>query len=359
MAGWGLPREPDRVLSMSQREFVIPAEGTVEYQYFVVDPGFTEDQWVTSVQVLPGNPSVVHHSIVFIRPPDGAKFRGIGWLGAYVPGQRTAPFPAGSAIRVPAGSKLVFQQHYTPNGRQQTDVTKIGMTFGDPAHISEEIYSVVGIDQEFEIPPHANDHEVQAKVGYFPRHGRLLAIMPHMHFRGKSFRLWAETSGNSQVLLDVPVYDFNWQHSYQLKSPLSLSAIDSLQFQTVFDNSKSNRVNPDPEQYVTWGDQTWEEMAVVFLAVAVPLGEQPETARNEQSTASNETPTGISSATQARIMAEADRILARFDRNQDGEITRYETPLVFRRYEFYDIDRDGDGRLTRAELESAARGRVE
>ena len=171
--------------------FVVPADGTVEYQYFVVDPGFTEDRWVTAAQVIPGNPAIVHHSIVFIRPPDGARFRGVGWLGAYVPGQRTFLLPPGRARFVPAGSKLVFQQHYTPNGQAQEDLTRVGLLFGDAAEITHEVFTLVGIDQEFEIPPYAPAFTVDGQVRWFPPRGELLAIMPHMHLRGKSFRFWA------------------------------------------------------------------------------------------------------------------------------------------------------------------------
>ena len=81
-----MTRKPDVVVPMRERPFVVPSDGTVEYQYFVVDPGFKEDKWVSGAQVIPGDRSVVHHAIVFIRPPDGARFRGVGWLTAYVPG---------------------------------------------------------------------------------------------------------------------------------------------------------------------------------------------------------------------------------------------------------------------------------
>ena len=73
-----MPSAPDLVLPMSKQPYKIPADGTIEYQYFVVDPGFEEDRWVSAAAVMPGNPSVLHHSIVFIRPPDSTPFDGIG-----------------------------------------------------------------------------------------------------------------------------------------------------------------------------------------------------------------------------------------------------------------------------------------
>jgi peroxiredoxin len=351
--GWQLPRTPDMVLSMSPREFVIPADGTVEYQYFVVDPKFEADKWITGAQIIPGNRAVVHHSIVFVRPPDGARFRGIGWLTAYVPGLRAGAFPDGSAIMVPAGSKLVFQQHYTPSGTEQTDITKVGLLFGDDQDIKDEVYTLVGIDQEFEIPPHAKSHKVSSSVASFPEHGQLLAIMPHMHVRGRSFRLFTKRDNQTEILLDVPNYDFNWQHSYRLVEPLPLSSIDELKFDITFDNSSSNLANPDPAQHVTWGDQTWEEMAVAFFEVLEPR-EKPESAKADQPHSVDTLTLGI----QTRMKAEADRMLNAFDKNKDGEIIPNETPIAFRRHGFWEIDRDGNGRLSRDEIEQAARRRV-
>src|SRR5690606_28978920 len=86
-SGWQLPQEPDMVIKMREEPFVVPAEGTVEYQYFVVDPQFEEDKWVAAAEIIPGNRGVVHHAIAFVRPPDSAEFKGIGWLASYVPGQ--------------------------------------------------------------------------------------------------------------------------------------------------------------------------------------------------------------------------------------------------------------------------------
>ncbi len=169
VAGWQLPRAPDQIIAMRDRPFVVPASGTVEYQYFVVDPGFTEDRWVTAAQVIPGNSSVVHHSIVFIRPPDGACFRGVGWLSAYVPGQRAYQMPPGHGAIRSCGMKLVFQQHYTPNGHVQEDLTQVGILFGDDATITHEAFTLVGIDQEFEIPPYESAFAVDGQVKWFPR----------------------------------------------------------------------------------------------------------------------------------------------------------------------------------------------
>ena len=146
------------------------------------------------------------HSIVFVRPPDGAEFRGIGWLAAYVPGQGTPTFNPKQGRKIPAGSKLVFQQHYTPTGKEKSDTTQIGLVFGDESLIEHEVFTLVALDQEFVIPPGASDHKVSAQFGWLPNQGKLLGISPHMHYRGKSFQLEAELEDQGdrpEILLNV------------------------------------------------------------------------------------------------------------------------------------------------------------
>lgn len=349
--GWHLPRVPDVVYEMRKRPFVVPKEGVVEYQYFVVDPGFKEDQWVTGAQVLPGNRSVVHHAIVFIRPPDGADFRGIGWLTAYVPGQRINMLPPGRARKVPAGSKLVFQMHYTPTGSVAEDISKIGLIFGKDEEITHEVFTLIGIDQEFEIPPHASDFPVSAKVRRIPPHAELLAIAPHMHLRGKSFRLFTKQDKKKEILLDVPNYDFNWQHIYELSKPMSLDKVDGLEFTVKFDNSKDNPFNPDPNEYVTWGDQTWEEMAIAFFEVAEPRKQKSQETKPKPE--KKLTKAEAKKQREAELKKELDKRAAaffkRFDKNGDGRVDVEEVPLATQRYGRIRDD-NGDGVIQREEL---------
>ncbi len=349
--GWHLPRVPDVVYEMRKRPFVVPKEGVVEYQYFVVDPGFKEDKWITGAQVLPGNRSVVHHAIIFIRPPDGADFRGIGWLTAYVPGQRINMLPAGRARKVPAGSKLVFQMHYTPTGSVAEDISKVGLIFGKDEEISHEVFTLIGIDQEFEIPPHASDFPVSAKVRRIPPHAELLAIAPHMHLRGKSFRLFTKQDKKKEILLDVPNYDFNWQHIYELSKPMSLDTVDGLEFTVKFDNSKDNPFNPDPSEYVTWGDQTWEEMAIAFFEVAEPRKQKSQETKPKPE--KKLTKAEAKKQREAELKKELDKRAAaffkRFDKNGDGRVDVEEVPLATQRYGRIRDD-NGDGVIQREEL---------
>jgi len=356
---WDFKLVPDVTVKMAKTPYRIPAEGTVEYQYFVVDPGFTEDKWVNAANVTPGNRSIVHHAIVFVRPPDGSSFSGNGWLTAYVPGQKPLMPPEGHARKIPAGSKLVFQMHYTTNGVPQEDLSEVSMCFLPEEKVTHEVFTMAALNQDFEIPPGAANHSVLADLRRKPEGAVLLAVSPHMHLRGKSFQLLSLESRDTEAgetLLSVPRYDFNWQHTYIFAEPQPLANLKEVCCRVTFDNSPENPFNPDPSQWVTWGDQTWEEMAVAFFEVAVPRfpGE------NSSGTASK--PTNVSSSPKAANPEElaskrqkfVDEFFLKLDANKNGIVELLETPLSVRRFGFSKFDQDRDNKITRTEVEQSA-----
>ena len=349
VTGWRLSQKPDAVVAMRNRPFIVPAEGTVEYQYFVADPGFTEDKWVRGAEVLPGNRSVVHHAIVFFRAPEESAHEGLGWLTAYVPGQSTFEQPAHQARFVPAGSKFVFQMHYTPTGSPEEDVTKVGLLFSDPGDVTEELVTLVAINHDFEIPPHAENFPIHATRSDFPPGAKLQAIAPHMHVRGRSFRVEAvdpRRADASEVLLDVPNYDFNWQHAYELATPLPLTGDLRLDCTALFDNSEKNLVNPDPSITVRWGDQTWEEMMIAFLEVSIPVDHDKHSGRDK--------PQRLTAAQRKHAQRTAAQLIERFDRDGDGFVRRKETPKAFAAFAFSKIDSNEDNTITLEEALQAS-----
>jgi peroxiredoxin len=341
---WRLETPPDQIVAMAPKPFDVPGQGTIEYQYYVVDPGWKEDRWVRATQVLPGNPSVVHHAIVFLRTPDVSRFDGLGWLGGYVPGQMPTVLDPHQARRIPAGSKLVFQMHYTPTGRPEEDQTQIGIWFADEAEVEEEVVTGIVLNHSFEIPPHANHFPVKASLQGFPHGSHLLSLTPHMHVRGKAIQVWTSDTASSDnrpanpAALTIDHYDFNWQHNYELKDPIPLTPDSLIGFEAVFDNSKSNPVNPNPDVAVRWGDQTWEEMAVVFVNVSIPRDAETVWSRSETLDSSIE------------ALENAKACLARFDRNGDGFIQRREAPETFAAFAFGKFDENNDNRLSLDEL---------
>ncbi|MBX7165339.1 MAG: redoxin domain-containing protein [Pirellulales bacterium] len=270
-AGWQIDT-PDAVFKMADYPSDIPAEGVVGYRHFVVDPGFTEDKWVVQAEARPGNRSIVHHIIIFVRQPgEGGQGHGGGFSGflcAAAPGARPLILEPGQAKRIPAGSKLVFQMHYTPNGTPQEDLSEVGLVFTDAAKVTREVQTMAGINPFLNIPPGAPDHEVSA-YKRFRRDTLLISLFPHMHLRGKAFRYTAKyPDGTEEILLDVPAYDFNWQNTYVLAEPKLLPKGTKLQCTARYDNSADNPANPDPTALVTFGEQTWEEMMIGFFDAA-------------------------------------------------------------------------------------------
>jgi peroxiredoxin len=275
--GWQIT-PPDQVIFIADQPVDVPAEGVVKYQHFLVDPGFKEDRWIKAAECRPGNRSVVHHIVVNFIPP-GAKPR-IGLNGAtvgFAPGIPPVRMPEGMAMFVPAGSKLLFQMHYTPNGSPQQDRSSLGIVFADPKEIRHKVDSFGAANVTLDLPPGEADVTVKSEHR-FSRPVTLLSMMPHMHLRGKSFRFEVHyPDGRSEILLDVPHYDFNWQLRYELAEPKQLPADTLLTCTAHFDNSADNPVNPDPKAQVRWGEQTWDEMMIGYFG-AVSAADDPNSA---------------------------------------------------------------------------------
>jgi len=264
--------KPDAVFSMPNT-FHVPAKGGkngIRYQYFQVDMNFEEDRWIQAAEARPGNRAVVHHIIAYIaktgerfeqRGPDGI---GDKMLVAFAPGDLPAVFAPGIAKKVPKGSTLLFQMHYTPNGVEQDDRSSVGLIFAKqpPKH---EVLTRAITQRRFTIPPGADNQEVKSATT-FKEDALLLSLFPHMHLRGKDFEYRIVfPDGKSEVLLRVPRYDFNWQSHYRLAKPIKMPAGTRIECTAHFDNSANNPNNPDPQKTVRWGEQTWEEMMIGFV----------------------------------------------------------------------------------------------
>jgi peroxiredoxin len=269
-AGWQIG-EPDAVIYMADKPYKVPATGEVRYQYFLVDPGFKEDTWVKAAECRPGNRAVVHHIIVGLASPGNqGRLKDLGgqhseWLTATAPGARPLVLRDGMAKLIPAGSKLVFQMHYTPNGTATEDRSCVGLIFADPKEVTHLVATDKAATRRLEIPPKTENHHVEASHT-FGSDQLMLAMFPHMHLRGKAFRYTAHyPDGKQEVLLDVPGYDFNWQNSYEFAEPKLMPKGTRLECDAWFNNSESNLANPDPTATVRWGDQTWEEMMIGYF----------------------------------------------------------------------------------------------
>ena len=300
---------PDAIYSMPT-SYTLGAEGNDEYKYFTIDPGLTEDKWVTHVEVRPGNRAVVHHVIAFIdesggdardeggivpinskRPTSpeqlartlkrqdekiqprvkeaGLKarpFRDFALLGGIAPGTPPISYPEGQAKLLKAGSKLIFQMHYSRTGKVEVDQTSIGVRFSNtPPKMERKMTAVMNVS--FAIPPNAPNHQVHA---YHTTDRPILIhnFMPHLHLRGVGFRYEATyPDGETEILLNIPEYDFNWQYGYELAEPKYIPAGTLLHCVGFFDNSAENAANPDPEAIVRFGEPTVDEMMIGWMEI--------------------------------------------------------------------------------------------
>jgi hypothetical protein len=269
--GWQIDK-PDYVFELPN-VVKVPATGTVEYLYYTVKTNLKEDIWIQAAEARPGNPAVVHHIIVFCRNPKDEDEDGEGFGGQHIcgvaPGDPPLVLPPGVARRIPAGAELVFQMHYTPNGKATTDRSKVGFVLykgKDKPQYASQTQPVM--NHAIRIP--AGDPNYLVESAYkFPRAAKIYQLMPHMHLRGKDFLYELKRpNGQTQVLLSVPQFDFNWQNTYRLSEPVEVPKGSTLHCVAHFDNSKDNPANPNPKKIVRWGDQTWEEMMIGWMTLA-------------------------------------------------------------------------------------------
>jgi mono/diheme cytochrome c family protein len=257
--GWNIGK-PDAVFYLPQ-EFAVPATGVVEYKYFNVPTGFKEDKWIQAAEIRPGVRGVVHHIIVFAQSPNSPQRLIVG----YAPGEQPAVISKGLAKKIPAGSTLTFQVHYTPNGTAAKDKSYVGFVFAKEPPRAEVVTRPI-MNAKFAIPPGDPNYKVESTYT-FTEDAHIHSLMPHMHFRGKDFMFKVTyPDGTSKLILSVPKYDFAWQTYYVLKEPLAAPKGTRVDCLAHFDNSEKNKYNPDPSKEVRWGDQTWEEMMIGWMS---------------------------------------------------------------------------------------------
>jgi hypothetical protein len=282
--GWQI--KPDMVVEMPQ-DFHIPAKGTINYQYILVKGNFPEDVWVSSAEMRPGNPKVLHHGKVWVRPPgshwmENAVYgqpyeagmgrnsvdEGNDIIGKFNPGLGSQTFNIdGAAKFVPKGSDLVFELHYTAVGEDTTDRSKLGLVFAKQAPLTRYFLSAGPTALNLVIPPGDPNAEVVSEVTVGADNVRLAYAQPHMHLRGKDFELRAiYPTGESETLFKGK-FDFDWQLGYNFAKPIPLPKGTRLIGISHFDNSVNNKFNPDPAKEVRWGPQNWDEMSNCFVGM--------------------------------------------------------------------------------------------
>lgn len=284
-SGWeGGP--PDKILSMRQK-FSVEADGADEYRCFVLPLELDHNVYLSGMEFRPGNRRVVHHALVFADSTGaagklaagsadggyacfgGPKFAPTGLLGGWAPGATPPPESADLSQLIRPGTDIVVQIHYHPSGKTEEDQSALGLKFSGPPTRGRA--GIILASRRIDIPAGDSHYVVKTSVT-IPRDVDLFGITPHAHYLGKEMKVHAcLPDGAVEPLIWIKDWDFNWQGQYRYKQPVHLPQGTRIEMEYVYDNSDSNPRNPShPPVRVRWGEETRNEMAVLFLGVVLP-----------------------------------------------------------------------------------------
>jgi thiol-disulfide isomerase/thioredoxin/mono/diheme cytochrome c family protein len=255
--------EPDLVTTALETHN-LPADGFVDYKYTVLPHVFWRDTWVSGVEILPSNPAVVHHAnLAFWKI--GESFDSGNFITGRVPGGTAMKLDDGIAFKIPAGSVIGLQIHYTTTGKPEKNRMSVGLQF-PRATVRQELRHVQATTSRFAIPPGASRHPVAASRT-IPVAATGLGMFAHMHLRGKDMTFVAHTpDGRTERLLSIPNYHYDWQQNYRWEpGTKKFPAGTRLEVTAHFDNSAFNPFNPDSTVTVRHGPQTVDEMMFGFF----------------------------------------------------------------------------------------------
>lgn len=255
--------EPDYVIEL--KPVTVPAEGEDLFPQEWIEIQIDEPKWIQAIEFLPGDRRVTHHFQSTISSGGGNSLSSkVSILGIWTAGMPPYVFPEGNGRVVRPGARVLVDSHYHPMGEETTDVTRIGLHFGD-GELEHEVFTVPVVNTDIRIPPGDPNHEELA-FHIFDRDMELLAFSPHMHVRGKAMRYdLTYPDGTKETLLDVPDYDYNWQWLYYPTEPIAVPAGSRLDVTAAWDNSTENGANPDPTREIIYRGDTFNEMFVGFV----------------------------------------------------------------------------------------------
>jgi peroxiredoxin len=288
--------EPDLILE-APADATVAGTGKDLFRVMVFPTNFTEEKYIVAMEVKPGNPRVVHHTVQLLDTSGAARRlaaeaaknqkpddpdRGPGYvvnmgfgflpdfsnlLNGWAPGMLPKMLPDGVGQRLPKGADICVQFHYHRTGKVETDRTKVGVYFAKKP-VTERFVSIPVGGLFWAIPPGEKNYKVDTSWR-LPDDAMVYRLTPHMHLIGKDIELLATLPGEKErLLIRVPAWDFNWQEQYELKEPLKLPKGTVLRVRATYDNSADNPNNPSsPPRVVRLGEQTTNEMCFVVLGV--------------------------------------------------------------------------------------------
>ncbi|HTF20790.1 MAG TPA: cytochrome c, partial [Chryseolinea sp.] len=267
---------PDLSLKVAE-PYQILTTGIDDFRFFNVPTQLKRDQYLRKIEFIPGNKRLVHHSRLMTDTTH--KVRDIHGLSAndpqvnqfekyppvdkflygWVPGNFAIEFPKGTGKKLYKDSDIIVNIHYSPNRREnQQDQSTVNFYFTEEDSL-REVHSMAIAEQNitngpFVIP--AEETKIfYSKFGPLPIDISAVAVLPHMHFLGKTFRAFAITQeGDAIFLVKIDDWDFNWQDTYQFSKLLKIPRGSTIFVEATFDNTVANPANPTrPPKTVTYG----------------------------------------------------------------------------------------------------------
>ena len=317
--GWQFG-EPDQIIELP--EIQIPATGGDYFPTPSIALDLKEDRWIRAIEIRPSNRTITHHSVIFSASIDMMKATGtFDVLGVWAVGTPATVYPEGSGRWIRKGQTLRTNLHYHPNGTPQTDRTRIGLYFGK-GELKKEVAAALAGNLLFTIPPHTANHELRA-VYVVDQDINIVSFFPHMHLRGRDMTMTASfPDGRQETLLKVPAYDFNWQLFYYPKNTVALPRGTRLDLVAHYDNSSTNKNNPDPSKPVRFGEASTSEMmfGMFEFTAADGVSPKPSTERSRMSALLSSFPQGSAFLIEVPFGKEPTLAVFHLPRSGDGSL---------------------------------------
>ncbi len=275
---------PDLVIKSP--DYTVPAEGQDVWWRPIVPTGLTEPRWVRAIEIRPATVKgrkVTHHALAYLRQTDDIPKElvtndpnvvGDGLFMEWAVGKPGDEMRPGSGRLMLPDSKIVFEMHYHSVGEPITDHVELGVYFypkgQEPKHreVLALFQTIQGGSKGLDIPPHSVTTTESFAV--LKENARIENFQAHMHLRSKGMSMEAiYADGRREMLSQVTDFNFNWHNMYIYAddaAPL-LPKGTILHFVSWWDNTENNRANPDPDQWVGWGDRTVDEMGHAWLNI--------------------------------------------------------------------------------------------
>jgi hypothetical protein len=271
--------KPDIVVSM-KKPYTLKANGQDEYYDIEIDPGFKEDVYIQAVETKPDvGFKVVHHATTNLI--EDAEDDPVGlFLNEYAVGKNADIFPENSGRLIRAGSKIHFNLHLHPNG----EVTPVSVSLGLKLFPKGAVPKYVAFTQhmgevtDLDLPA----GQITRSDGYFrlPKPALISAFQPHFHTRGKAQCMEAvypdvradsarPGPARSETISCVSNYQFGWSITYPYAEDVAplLPAGTLIHITTWHDNTDNNKFNPNPKNWVGYGQRTIDEMSFAWVSL--------------------------------------------------------------------------------------------